>query len=93
MSGFHTVVGEFHHIFCTTPVALFNVVGIHTKRPVAVQRAIQHFCPRTAKHGFEITSVDLAVEAVAQMLEVVGLQVIHIDIILHILAHMGTHAR
>ena len=35
----------------------------------------------------------LTVEAVAQMLEVVGLQVIHIDIVLHILAHMGTHAR
>ena len=93
MSGFHAVVGEFHHIFCTTPVALFNVVGIQTKRPVAVQRAIQHLSPRTAKHGFEIAAVDLTVEAVAQMLEVVGLQVIHIDIILHILAHMGTHAR
>ena len=93
MSGFHAVVGEFHHIFCTTPVALFNVVGIQTKRPVAVQRTIQHFCPRTAKHGFEITSIDLTVEAVAQMLEVVGLQVIHIDIVLHILAHMGTNAR
>lgn len=28
----------------------FNVVGIH-KRPVAVQQAIQHFCP-AAKRGF-----------------------------------------
>ena len=37
-------IGEFHHIFCATPVALFNVVGIQTKRPVAVQRAIQHRC-------------------------------------------------
>ena len=93
MAGFDAVVGELHHVLRAAPVTLFHVVGINPKRPVAVDRTIKHFCPGAAEHGFQIATVNLAVEAIAEILEVVGLEVIHVDIVLHIFANAGTHAR
>ena len=93
MTGFNAVVGELHHVLRAAPVTLFNVVGINPERPVAVDRTIKHFCPRAAVHGFQIPAVHLAVEPVAEVLEVVGLQVVHVSIVLYVLTHAGTHAR
>ena len=73
MSGLHAVIGKLHHILRATPVTLFHVVGIQAKRPIAVYRAIQDFRPGTAKHGLQITTVDLPIETIAKILEVVGL--------------------
>ncbi len=93
MTRLHAVIGELHHVLRTTPVTLFHIVGIHTKRPVAVDRTVKHLCPRAAVHGFQIATVHLAVETVAKVLEVVRLEVIHVGIILHVLTHAGTHPR
>ena len=93
MARFDAVVGELHHVLRAAPVTLLDVVGINTKCPVAVHRTIQHFRPRAAVHGFQVPPVNLAVEAVAKVLEVVGLQVVHVGIVLHIFTHAGTHAR
>ena len=93
MARFDAVVGELHHVLRAAPVTLFDVVGIHPERPVTVDRTIKHFRPRAAVHGFQIPAVHLAVEAVAKVLEVVGLQVIHVGIVLYVLTHAGTHAR
>lgn len=61
--------------------SLFNMVGM-----VVITGRAFNLLP-AAKHGFEITSVDL-IMTVARMPIVV--QVIHIDIILHILAVVRT---
>ncbi len=61
----HAVVGEFGGLLLRCAVAFHNVVGIRTKRPVTVQRTIQHFAPHR-QTWLRVTPVDLTVEAVAR---------------------------
>ena len=93
MARFDAVVGELHHVLRAAPVTLFHVVGINPKCPVAVDRTVKHLCPCATEHGFQISAVHLAVETVAEVLEVVGLQVIHVDIVLHIFTNASPYAR
>ena len=93
MPGFNAIIRKLHHILRATPVTLFHVVGVNTEGPVTVNRTPQHLCPRTTVHRLQITGVHLAIEIVTHILEVVGLQVVHVDIVLHILTHAGAHTR
>ena len=90
MTGGDFIIREAHHI---VPVALFDVVAVNANGPVSVQRTVKHFSPHSAVHHFQVTTVQLTIEIIAQRAYVVRLQRLDIDIILYIVTNMGTDAR